>query len=159
VRIEHPDLPKKLSEAAGELMGALWTRAAASAHAELTSLRDDVEARRAEAEQKVVAAREELGRTESALEQRTAALLAAQVEIQELERQQAHETAVRQALEAQVKPVGEEVVARERDLDKVATPSRVIWKNSAKRLIVRRSAYASRKSVRSSKSIANAARW
>jgi hypothetical protein len=119
VRIEHPDLPKELSEAAGELIGTLWTRAAASAHAELTSLRDDVEARRAEAEQKVVAAREELGRTETALEQRTAALLAAQVEIRELERQQAHEAAARKALEAQVKRLGEEVFARERDLDKV----------------------------------------
>jgi chromosome segregation ATPase len=119
VRIEHPDLPKELSEAAGELIGTLWTRAAASAHAELTSIRDDVEARRAEGEQKVVAAREELGRTETALEQRTAALLAAQVEIRELERQQAHEVAARKALEAQVKRLGEEVVARERDLDKV----------------------------------------
>ncbi|SAL65627.1 DNA-binding protein [Caballeronia humi] len=119
VRIEHPDLPKELGEAAGELIGTLWTRAAASAHAELTTLRDDVEARRAEAEQKVVAAREELGRTEMALEQRTAALLAAQVEIRELERQQAHEAAARKALEAQVKRLSEEVVARERDLDKV----------------------------------------
>ncbi|SAL07766.1 ATPase [Caballeronia arationis] len=119
VRIEHPDLPTELSEAAGELIGTLWTRAAASAHAELTSLRDEVETRRAEAEQKIVAAREELGRTETALEQRTAALQAAQVEIRELERQQAHEAAARQALEAQVKRLGEEVVARERDLDKV----------------------------------------
>jgi chromosome segregation ATPase len=119
VRIEHPDLPKDLSEAAGELIGTLWARAAASAHAELTSLRDDVEARRAEGEQKVVAAREELGRTETALEQRTAALLAAQVEIRELERQQAQEAAVRQAFEAQIKRLGEGVVARERDLDKV----------------------------------------
>ncbi|SAL76053.1 DNA-binding protein [Caballeronia telluris] len=119
VRIEHPDLPKELSEAAGELIGTLWTRAAASAHAELTSLRDDVEARRAEGEQKVVAARGELGRTETALEQRTAALLAAQVEIRELERQQAQEAAARKALEAQVKRLGDEVVARERDLDKV----------------------------------------
>jgi chromosome segregation ATPase len=119
VRIEHPDLPKDLSEAAGELIGVLWARAAASAQAELTSLRDDVEAQRAEAEQKVVAAREELGRTETALEQRTAALLTAQVEIRELERQQAQEAATRKALDAQIMRLGEEAVARERELDKL----------------------------------------
>ncbi|SAL61393.1 ATPase [Caballeronia turbans] len=119
VRIEHPDLPTDLSEAAGELIGTLWTRATTSAQAELTSLRDEVEAQRAEAEQRVVAAREELGRTETALEQRTAALLAAQVEIRELERQQAQEAARRQALEAQIKRLGEEAVARERELEKV----------------------------------------
>ncbi|KXU86963.1 ATPase [Caballeronia megalochromosomata] len=119
VRIEHPDLPTDLSEAAGELIGTLWTRAATSAQAELTSLRDEVEASRAEAEQKVVAAREELGRTETALEQRTAALLAAQVEIRELERQQAEEAATRKALEAQIKRLSEEAVARERELEKV----------------------------------------
>lgn len=119
VRIEHPDLPTDLSEAAGELIGTLWTRATTSAHAELTALRDEVEAQRAEVEQKVVAAREELGRTETALEQRTAALLAAQVEIRELERQQAEEAAMRKALEAEIKRFGEEAVARERELEKV----------------------------------------
>ncbi|SAK56318.1 ATPase [Caballeronia temeraria] len=119
VRIEHPDLPADLSEAAGELIGTLWTRASTSAQAELTALRDEVEAQRAEAEQKVVAARAELGRTETALEQRTAALLAAQVEIRELERQQAEEAATRKALEAQIKRLGEAVVARERELEKV----------------------------------------
>ncbi|CAL8479515.1 protein of unknown function (plasmid) [Caballeronia sp. S22] len=119
MRIEHPDLPTDLSEAAGELIGTLWTRATTSAHAELTALRDEVEAQRAEAEQKVVAAREELGRTETALEQRTAALLATQVEIRELERQQAQEAATRKALEAQIKRLGEEAVARERELEKL----------------------------------------
>ncbi len=119
VRIEHPDLPKDLSEAAGELIGTLWTRAATAAQAELTSLRDEVEAQRLEAERKVIAAREELGRTETALEQRTAALLTAQVEIRELERQQAQEAATRKALEAQIQRLAEEAVTRERELEKV----------------------------------------
>jgi hypothetical protein len=119
VRIEHPDLPTDLSDAAGELIGTLWTRATTSAQAELMSLRDEVEAQRAEAEQKVVAAREELGRTETALEQRTAALLAAQVQIRELERRQAEEAATRKALEAQIKRLGEEALVRERELETV----------------------------------------
>jgi chromosome segregation ATPase len=67
----------------------------------------------------MIAAREELGRTETALEQRTAALLAAQVAIRELERQQAEEAATRKALEAEIKRLGEEAVARERELEKV----------------------------------------
>lgn len=119
VRIEHPDLPADLSEAAGELIGALWTRASTSAQAELTALREEVEAQRADAEQKVGAARDELGRTETALEQRTAALLAAQVEIRAFERQQADEAATRKALEAQIKRLGEDAGARERELEKV----------------------------------------
>jgi DNA repair exonuclease SbcCD ATPase subunit len=119
VRIEHPDLPTDLSEAAGELIGTLWTRASASAQAELTALRDEVEARGVEAEHKVVAAREELARTETALEQRTAALLSAQVEIRDLEQQQAEEGATRKALEVEIKRLGDEAVARERELEKV----------------------------------------
>src|ERR1700740_1182482 len=77
VRIEPPDLPADLGAAAGELVATLWTRATASAQAELDALRADVEAQRAEADLRVAAARGELGRTETALEQRTAALLAA----------------------------------------------------------------------------------
>ncbi|WP_061152834.1 DNA-binding protein, partial [Caballeronia arvi] len=119
VRIEHPDLPADLGEAAGELIGTLWTRASTSAQAELTALREEVEAQRADAEQKVVAARDELGRTETALEQRTAALLAAQVGIRELERQQAEEAATRTALEAQIKRLGEQAAVRERELETV----------------------------------------
>jgi hypothetical protein len=86
VRIEHPDLPADLGAAAGELVAALWTRAAASAQAELDALRAEVEDHRAEADRRVAAARDELGRTETALESRTAALLAAQVEVRELEK-------------------------------------------------------------------------
>jgi hypothetical protein len=81
VRIEHPDLPGDLRDAAGELVATLWTRATAtaSAQAELDALRVEVEGQRTTAEQRVAAVRGELERTETALEQRTAALLAAQV--------------------------------------------------------------------------------
>jgi chromosome segregation ATPase len=119
LRIEHPDLPTDLSDAAGELIGTLWTRATTSAQTELTALRDEVEAQRAEAERRVIAAREELGRTETALEQRTAALLAAQVEIRELERQQAEDAATRKALQAQIQRLAEEAAMREREVEKV----------------------------------------
>src|SRR6516225_701457 len=70
VRIEHPDLPADLRDAAGELVATLWTRATASAQAELDALRAEVEEERAAAGQRVAAARGELERTGTALEQR-----------------------------------------------------------------------------------------
>ncbi|MFP3559178.1 DNA-binding protein [Paraburkholderia sp. SIMBA_049] len=119
VRIEHPDLPADLGAAAGELVATLWTRATVSAQAELDALRGEVEGQRAEAELRVAAARDELARTETALEQRTAALLAAQVEVRELEKAQAEGHAARQALDAEVSRLKTEVAARDRELDKV----------------------------------------
>ena len=119
VRIEHPDLPADLGAAAGELVATLWTRASTSAEASLDGLRIEVEAQRAEAQQSVVAARDELGRTEAALEQRTAALLAAQVEVRELEKAQAEGRAQRQALETEVERIRAALAARDRELVEV----------------------------------------
>jgi uncharacterized protein YhaN len=119
VRIEHPDLPTDLRDAAGELVATLWTRATASAQAGLDALRAEVESERTAAEQRVAAARVELERTETALEQRTAALLAAQVEVRELEKAQAEGHAARQALEAEVSRLRGEAAARDRELEKV----------------------------------------
>lgn len=116
VRIEHPDLPVDLGAAAGELVATLWTRATASAQAELDALRAEVEAQRTEVEQRVAAARAELERTETALEQRTAALLAAQVEIRELEKAQAEGHATRQAMEVEIARLRSEAAARDRAL-------------------------------------------
>ncbi|TDV16526.1 DNA-binding protein [Paraburkholderia caballeronis] len=85
VRIEHPDLPAELQGAAGELVATLWSRASAAASAALDGLRADVEAARLDAQQSVATLQADLARTETALEQRTSALLSAQVRIHELE--------------------------------------------------------------------------
>jgi hypothetical protein len=116
VRIDHPDLPADLGAAAGELVATLWTRATASAEAALDALRDEVGAQRADAQQAVIAARDELGRVEAALEQRTAALLAAQVEVRELDRAQAEGHAQRQALDAELARLNAALAARDREL-------------------------------------------
>lgn len=102
VRIEHADLPEELQGAAGELMGALWTRATAAAQASLEALRLEVEDVRLAAQGATAAVRADLAHTEVALEQRTAALLTAQVRIQELEQAQAAAVATRGALEAEL---------------------------------------------------------
>jgi chromosome segregation ATPase len=113
VRIEHADLPEELQGAAGELVAALWTRATAAAQASLDALRVEVEEARREAEASVAALQNDLARTETALEQRTSALLAAQVRIHELEQAQAAGEATRAALEGQIASL--EKTGRDRD--------------------------------------------
>ncbi|REE07089.1 plasmid replication DNA-binding protein KfrA [Paraburkholderia sp. BL27I4N3] len=119
VRIDHPDLPADLGAAAGELVATLWQRASASAEAALGALREELEAQRVEAQQAVTAARDELGRAETALEQRTAALLAAQVEVRELEKAHAEAHAQRQALEAELGRLRDALAGRDRELVEV----------------------------------------
>ncbi|WP_433705855.1 DNA-binding protein [Paraburkholderia sacchari] len=113
VRIEHADLPEELQGAAGELVAALWTRATAAAQDALEALRVEVEQARQAAQASVTAMEGDLARTETALEQRTSALLAAQVRIQELEQAQAAAAATRNALEREVERLQQD--GRERD--------------------------------------------
>jgi len=114
VRIEHADLPEELRDAAGELVAILWKRAAGAAQDALATLRDEVETVRLAAEASVTTLQTDLARTESALGQRTDALLAAQVRIQELEQAQAAAAATRDALEGELARVQQ--VLRERDM-------------------------------------------
>jgi hypothetical protein len=114
IRIDHPDLPADLGAAAGELVATLWTRATASAGTALDALRAEVEAQRAESQQLVIAAR-----VETALEQRTAALLAAQVEVRELDKAQAEGHAQRKALEGELARISAALAARDRELQAV----------------------------------------
>lgn len=44
MRIEHPDLPEALRDAAGEMVGALWQRAQAEAKSTLGALQEEAEA-------------------------------------------------------------------------------------------------------------------
>jgi chromosome segregation ATPase len=116
LRIEHPDLPAELQAAAGELVARLWAKSATSAQAALEALRTDAEAEKAGARNEVALLQAELVRTETALEQRTAALLAAQVRIHELEQAQAAGDATRRALEAEIARLQDEIGARDRAL-------------------------------------------
>ncbi|ASW04078.1 MAG: DNA-binding protein [Burkholderia contaminans] len=113
VRIEHADLPEDLQGAAGELVAALWKRAASAAETSLAALRDDVEAVRLAAEASVATLQADLARTEAALEQRTTALLASQVQVSDQERELAAAAATRSALEGEIGRLQQE--GRERD--------------------------------------------
>lgn len=116
VRIDHPDLPADLQVAAGELVATLWTRSSAAAQEALDALRAEVESERTAAQNEVASMRADLGRTETALEQRTAALLSAQVRIHELEQAQASGDATRRALEEERARLQDEIATRDRAL-------------------------------------------
>src|SRR5260370_12916414 len=116
VRIDHPDLPTDLQAAAGDLLATLWSRSTASAQAALAALRVEVEAEKTAAQHAVTSLQTELGRTETALEQRTSALLAAQVRIQELEHAHVAADATRRALEAEIARLQDENGAGDRAL-------------------------------------------
>ncbi|MFL9861059.1 DNA-binding protein [Paraburkholderia madseniana] len=113
VRIDHPDLPADLQAAAGELVATLWTRSTASAQVALEALRVEAAAEKVAAQNAVTSMEGELGRTETALEQRTSALLAAQVRIQELEQGLAAGEATRRALEAEITRLQDDNAARD----------------------------------------------
>jgi len=116
VRIDHPDLPADLQAAAGELVATLWTRSTASAQTALDALRTETEAEKVAARDAVASLQAELGRTETALEQRTSALLAAQVRIRDLEQARAAGEATRRALETEIERQQDEIGARDRAL-------------------------------------------
>lgn len=67
VRIEHPDLPEPLRDAAGEMVGALWQRAQAAAQEALVQLREEAHGQVVAADAITQAATARLQDTEQAL--------------------------------------------------------------------------------------------
>jgi hypothetical protein len=63
IRIEHPDLPPELGQAAGELLGTLWQRAQGEAQSRYEAARQELEQTSAQAEKQ---AQEAHGRAETA---------------------------------------------------------------------------------------------
>lgn len=102
VRIEHPDLPEELRDAAGEAIGALWQRAQALAQDSLASLRGEAQAVVLTAKAEVEAA---LARAQSAaesLERIRLNLADTDAARQQLEQDLAREQGLRSALERQL---------------------------------------------------------
>lgn len=102
VRLDNPDLPEDLKMAAGNLVGTLWTKAQGLAQESLATLR-------AESQTAVVEANTEMNQAVAArdaarqgLDEKSAALEAADVRVRELEQTLAREAATRSALESQL---------------------------------------------------------
>ncbi|MCG1054593.1 DNA-binding protein [Mycetohabitans sp. B5] len=113
VKLDHPDLPTELRDAAGTLIATLWERATATAHAALEDMRAEVRVERDAAAAEVAAAREAAAHAERMLETHHAALLAAQARLQELEPALAAAEAARQTLHTEVERLQRD--AQERD--------------------------------------------
>jgi chromosome segregation ATPase len=102
VRIEHPDLPESLKNAAGELVATLWSTAQGAAQEGLAVLRSEAQAQVAEARQARVAAEadRDAARASHALASQT--LEQAHARIGELEQALAARDATIAALEGQL---------------------------------------------------------
>jgi chromosome segregation ATPase len=108
VRIEHPDLPAELGDAAGEVIGALWQRAQALA-------RDSVAAQSSEAQAAVVSARAEVDAAVASAEAATKTLaqtqeewVACQASLQERSQALAREQGIRTTIERQLAEAAEQ---------------------------------------------------
>src|SRR2546427_7008692 len=91
VRIEHPDLPEELREAAGEAIGALWQRAQALADANLAAVRSDAQASAIEANAAMEAAQVRADAAEQSLTGVRDELASSQARVQQLEQDLARE--------------------------------------------------------------------
>ena len=120
VRIEHPDLPEELRDAAGEAIGALWQRAQALADAHLEAARGETQAAVIEARAASEAAQARADAAEQALANTKAELTSSQARVQQSEQDLAREQGARAALERQVTEAAEQ----RRDLQRALEEAR-----------------------------------
>jgi chromosome segregation ATPase len=102
VRIEHPDLPEELRDAAGEAISALWQRAQALAGDSLAALRGEAKATVATARAEVEATLARAQSADESLERVRQELGTSHAARQQLEQDLAREQGLRSALERQL---------------------------------------------------------
>jgi len=106
IRIEHPDLPESLRDAAGEMVGALWQRAQTAAQDALGPLREDARAQVILAEGAAHAATARLQEAELALrdvQQELRVMVNKVADVQaELARAQGESTSLQRQIDANV---------------------------------------------------------
>lgn len=112
VRVDHPDVPESLRDAAGGLLGALWQRAQAEAHEALTTLREDAKVQVERAQASVEATEASLRVSESALARLRVELTDAQQTIGDLRADLARKQGEMVALQQQL----EDAAAQRREL-------------------------------------------
>ena len=106
IRIEHPDLPQSLQDAAGEMVGALWQLAQTAAQEALGPLREDARAQVIVAEgaaQAATARLQDVELTLRAVQQELQAMASKMVDVQaELARTQGESTSLQRQIDANV---------------------------------------------------------
>lgn len=101
VRIEHPDLPEELRDAAGEVICTLWQRAQRLADAGIAFARSEAQASRIQAQAAVEAAKAQCDAAEQALLGMKAELATSESRVRQLAQELAREQGVRATLERQ----------------------------------------------------------
>lgn len=102
VHIENPDLPEDLKKTAGEMVGALWTKAQGLAQESLNGLRADADTSVQEAETRLRDAESAEKMSQQRLQEATVTIKNSEIRIRELEQILAGEIATRVAMEAQL---------------------------------------------------------
>jgi len=108
VRIEHPDLPEELRDAAGEMIGALWQRAQALSDASLAAARSEAQASVIQAGAAMEAAQVRADAAEQSFTGVRDELASSQARVQQLEQDLAREQGARAALERQIEQAAEQ---------------------------------------------------
>ena len=108
VRIEHPDLPVELRDAAGEAIGALWQRAQAMAQESLAAVRGDAQASVLAAQAAAEAAAAEAEGLRQALAEAHEQLQAREAALRGAEQDLARERGETAALQRQVEDAGQQ---------------------------------------------------
>lgn len=117
VRIEHPDLPEELRDAAGEAIGALWQRAQALADANLAAARSEAQASVIKANAAMESAQMRADAAEQSLAGVRDELASSQARVQQLEQDLAREQGARAALERQIEHAAEQRRELQRSLE------------------------------------------
>lgn len=105
ILIKNPDVPEDLKNAAGEMVGAMWSKAQGLAQESLNSLRADADKSINEAEIRLSDAESAKEIAQNALQEATATIINSEIRIRELEQTLAGEIATRAAFEAQLTSV------------------------------------------------------
>jgi len=108
VRIEHPDLPVELRDAAGEVIGALWQRAQVLAQESLSAVRSEAQASVLAAQASAEAAGAELKGLRQALAETREQLQVREAALRSTDQDLARERGAMAALQRQVEDAGQQ---------------------------------------------------
>lgn len=121
VRIEHPDLPEELRDAAGEAIGALWQRAQGLADASSAMARSEAQASVIQAKAAIEAAQARGDSAEQSLLALKAELASSESHVRQLDQDLAREQGVRATLERQA----EQAAQQQRELQRALADARI----------------------------------
>jgi chromosome segregation ATPase len=116
ILIKNPDVPEDLKNAAGEMVGAMWSKAQGLAQESLISLRADADKSINEAEMRLSDAESAKEIAQNALQEARDTIINSEIRVREFEQTLAGEIATRVALEAQLLSVQLERIEQQKEM-------------------------------------------